>query len=160
MTKIVVLMIALGVAGASYGQTTPGDQAQKNGVRACQQTVENIAKFVVKENPHGSIATWNKTNPDSRMFGAQISVKYTDGNSVAVLSAAPTRAGTCDGYYTTIFTDEKSCSVMRETTFRDWKFYGESAGLIVLENESGSLSKILLPSGTGCVAITSEMVYS
>lgn len=159
MTKVVVFLIALGVAEASYGQTTAGDQAQKNGVLACQQTVESIANFVVKDNPHASIATWSKTNPDSRMFGAQISVRYSDGNSVAVLSAAPTRAGTCDGYYTTIFTDEKSCSVMRETTFKDWKFYGETAGLIVLENESGGLSKILLPSGTGCVAITSEMVY-
>lgn len=140
-------------------QTVPGEQAQKNGVRTCLTTLDGVAKFLFKETKHSSLATWNKVAADSRLFNSQVAVKYTDGHSVAVVNVAPTKAGKCDGSYTTIFVDDRSCPVVRETIFKDWKFADELAGLVVLKNKDGGVSKILLPSGSGCVAITTEVIY-
>lgn len=147
------------VASATSAQTVPGRQAQENGVRACQKTVEEVAKFVLRENKHASLAAWNKATPDARLFNAQVGVSYGDGKSVAILNVAPTRTGKCDSAYTTIFTTETPCAVARETTFKDWKFGGELGGMVVLENKDGSLSKILLPTPTGCVFVTTEVTY-
>lgn len=147
------------VATTTSAQTVPGRQALENGVRACQKTVEEVAKFVLKENKHASLAAWNKANPDARLFNAQVGVSYGDGKSVAILNVAPTRTGKCDSVYTTIFTTETPCAVARETTFKDWKFGGELGGMLVLENKDGSLSKILLPMQSGCVMVTTEVTY-
>lgn len=160
MWKVLALVTAMvGSNVARAEATVPGQQAQKSGVRACQQTVEDVAKFVIRDNQHSSLATWNSKNPDARMFNAQVGIRYSDGNSVAVVSVAPTRSGKCDSSYTTVFAIDKSCALARETNFKDWKFSTESAGMMVLKNEDGNVSKILLPSGSGCVAVTSEVVY-
>lgn len=147
------------MANATSAQTVPGRQALENGVRACQKTVDEMAKFVLRENKHASLAAWNKANPDARLFNAQIGVSYGDGKSVTILNVAPTRTGKCDSVYTTIFATETLCAVARETTFKDWKFGGELGGMVVLENKDASLSKILLPTPSGCVFVTTEVNY-
>jgi hypothetical protein len=156
---VISALVALFICAGAQSQTVPGDQAQKNGVRACQHTVEEMAKFIVKDNKHASLAVWNNKAPDSRLFNSQIVVNYTDGQSLAILNVAPTRTNKCDSTYSTIFTSEKSCVIMRETSLKEWKFSGELGGLVVLENKDGSLSKILLPAGSGCVAVTTEVAY-
>ena len=153
-----VLLCSLGATAAS-AQTVPGRQALENGVRACQKTVDELAKFVLKDNKHASLAAWNKSTPDARLFNAQIGVSYSDGKSVTILNVAPTRTGKCDSAYTTIFTAETPCAVARETMFKDWKYGGELGGMVVLENKDASLSKILLPTPSGCVFVTTEVTY-
>lgn len=160
MIRKVLISILLSVTfGSAVADTIPGEQATKNGFTSCQKTVEKIAKFVIDDTKHGAVSSWNNKTPDTRMFNSQIVLKYSDGYSVAVINIAPTKSGKCDGSYTTTFTSAKSCSVLRETTFKGWKFFGEIGGLVSLENEAGSVSKILLPTETGCVAISTEVVY-
>lgn len=144
---------------AVNAETVPAQQAKVNGFTSCQSMVEDISKFVVGENNHGSLAAWNKNSTDNRLFNALISVKYTDGHSAAVANVAHGKTGQCDGSYTTVFYIDKSCSAARETIFKEWKYTGELAGLVVLENQTGAVNKILLPGGNGCVAITTEAVY-
>lgn len=150
---------AIFLSVTANAETLPGQQAKANGFTTCQGMVENLSKFVVKENNHGSLSTWSKNSSDNRLFNALISVKYTDGHSVAVENVAHGKTGQCDGSYTTVFYIDKSCSAARETTFKDWKYSGELAGLVVLENQTGGVNKILLPGGSGCVAITTEVAY-
>jgi len=159
--KILVSFFLLNASLNVYAEdTVPGQQATKNGFITCKKTVDDIARFVAKDHEHSSLSTWNNKTPDTRMFNSNMNVKYSDGNSVAVISVSPTKSGKCDGAYTTIFPIAESCAVARETTFKDWKFFSESAGLIVLENINGNLSKTLLPVGSGCAAITTEVVYN
>lgn len=139
--------------------TVPTQQAKANGFTTCQNTVEGLSEFVVRKNSHASLATWNKNGADNRLFNALISVKYPDGHSAAVANVAHGKTGQCDGSYTTVFYIDKSCSAARETTFKDWKYSGELAGLVVLENQTGAVNKMLLPGGSGCVAITTEVAY-
>lgn len=157
--KILTSLITLLAFGTALADTTPGEQATKNGFNTCQKTVEKIAKFLVDDTNHSAVSTWNSKNPDSRMFNSQVVLKYSDGHSMAVLSVAPVKNGKCDGSYTRIFVSEKSCSVLRETTYKYWKFFDEIGGLVSLENKSGSVSAVLLPNQPGCAAIHTEVVY-
>ena len=156
---IPALLLAASSLAIGQTQTVPGEQAQKNGVRNCQRSIDDLAKHVVKENKHASLGVWNSKSPDLRLFNAQVVVSYSDAKSLALLNVAPTRTGKCDGTYTTIFYTEKSCSIERETTFKDWKFSGELGGLVTVENQNGSLSKILMPAGSGCITVTTEVTY-
>lgn len=151
-----VMSLSFGVALAD---TIPGEHATKNGFITCQKTVEKIANFLISDTNNGALSTWNSKTPDSRIFNSQVALKYSDGHSVAILNVAPVKNGKCDGSYTKIFANEKSCSVLRETTYKDWKFYEEIGGLITLQNKSGAVSVVLLPSQTGCVSIHTEVVY-
>lgn len=153
------LIVAMFLSFAATAETVPAEQAKAKGFTTCQNMVEGLSKFVVGGNNHGSLSTWNKNGADNRLFNAQISVKYTDGHSVAVANVAHGKTGKCDGSYTTIFYNDKSCNAARETTFKDWKYSGELAGLVVLKNQAGSVNKMLLPGGNGCVVITTEVAY-
>jgi len=161
MARFVCAIIASAfLSSVSFGaDTIPGEQAEKNGVKTCQPAVEKIANHLTRGNKHSSIATWNTTNANSRAFNAQVGVEYSDGNSFAVLTATPTPDGKCDSTYTTVFTQDVTCAVARETTYKDWKFHSEFAGILVLENDSGGLTKVLLPLKNGCTAITTEVLY-
>ena len=158
MKKLLILASVL-LPLAVNAETVPGDQAKENGFKTCQNTVENISNFVINGNHHAALSTWNKKDTDNRLFNTLVSVNYTTGHSVAVANVAHGKSGKCDGNYTTVFYVDKSCSVARETTFKDWTYSGELAGLIVLKNESGGISKMLLPGGNGCVAISTEVAY-
>lgn len=159
MLKFPLVLIAAAWGGPAFAETAVDDIAKDSGVHTCLKTVKDLAQFLVKDSTHNASVTWNIGKPDAHIVNAQISVKYSNGNSVAIINVAPTPSGKCDATYTTVFANDVSCSVARETSYKNWKFHVESAGLEVLENESGSLKKILLPAGSGCVAITTEVVY-
>lgn len=146
-------------AGGVAAETVPVEQARQNGFTTCAGQLDKVANHVIGDSEHGALSTWSKTDTDKKMFNAMAVSKYSDGHSVGVISTAQSRAGGCDSSYTTVFHWEKSCSAMRETTFKEWKYYSEVGGLTVLENESGSVNKILMPAGDGCVTVTTEVVY-
>lgn len=150
---------AIFLSVSTNAETVPTQHAIANGFTTCKNMVEGISNFVINENTHSSLSTWNTKSADNRLFHSLISVKYTDGNSVAVTNVAHGKTGKCDGSYTTVFYMDQLCSVARETSFKDWKYKGESAGLVVLENQTGAVNKMLLPGGNGCVAITTEVAY-
>jgi len=156
---LIAILLSSSVLSVSAADTVPGTHAEKNGFRSCQKTVDDIAKFVVKDKKHSSMSTWNKKATDTRMFNSQVAIKYSDGNSIAILNIAPTKSGKCDSSYTTVTTFDKSCAALRETDLSTWKFAGELSGLVTLENESGAVSIILLPADTGCALIKTETVY-
>lgn len=143
----------------AFADSAPGEQATKNGFKTCQKTVESIAQHLTKDGKHSAISTWNKRSSDNRMFNSQLAISYTDGNAIAIINVAPVSSGKCDGSYTRITNWDKSCSVLRETNFKDWKFFSELSGLVSLENTSGSVSTVLLPSQNGCTTIQTEVVY-
>jgi len=158
MKKLCVIG-SLFLSMAANAETIPAKQAQGNGFTTCHSMVEGVANFVVGNNNHGALSTWNKNDADNRLFNSLIAVGYSDGNSVAVANVAHGKTGKCDGTYTTVFYIDKSCVAARETTFKEWKYAGELAGLVVLENSSGSVNKMLLPGGNGCVAVSTEVAY-
>lgn len=157
--KYIIALISLFTFEMALANTLPGEQASKQGFNTCQKTVEKIAKHIVEDAAHGAISTWNKSSPDSRLFNSQVVIKHSDGYSVSFMSVAPVKGGKCDGSYAKIANSEKSCSILRETIFKQWKFFNEVGGLVSLENDSGSVSVLLLPNQIGCTIVRSEILY-
>ena len=154
-----VLLLSVLLSTTVFAETVPTKQAKKNGFTTCAPLVEQLSDFLVKKNNHGSVATWNSKSSDKRQFNTIVPIQYSDGNSVSTISVSQSKNGQCDGNYTSIFYLDSSCSVERETTFKEWKYKAELAGLIVLTNPSGGVDKVLLPAGSGCVSISRETVY-
>ncbi len=156
-----LMVLLLPLLQAAHAETVPTEQAQKNGVKTCLAVVDKIAKFVIDNNRHASVASWNNRSPDVRLYNAQISLKYADGNAVTIMSVAPTKSGLCDATYTTIWAMDKPCTVVRETTLKASKYAGELAGLVALETGDGTVTQLLLPTpnATGCTVIKTEVMY-
>lgn len=161
MTEKALIAVLLWVTTltASAADWIPVEQAKKNGFRTCLKSVEDLARFVVEDSKHASLGTWNKKMADTRLFNSQVAVKYSDLNSVSILNVAPTKSGKCDSTYTTVATFEKSCAAVRETILSKWKFSGELGGLVVLENDNGGVSVILVPAGPSCTTVKTEVIY-
>ena len=151
------------LSAAVNAENVPNNQAKDQGFNTCGAMVNGIAEFVLNDNPHGALSTWHVSDdhsPDDRLFNSMIAVEYSDGHSIAVSNVAPTKSGKCDGSYTTVFYNASSCQVTRETAYKDWKYGGQIGGLLTLENDNGSVSKLLLPAGKGCVAVSTEVIYN
>ena len=160
MKRKLLNLILIAIATNTLAEeSVPVQHAQKYEFNTCQSLVKGLSTHTINGNPHGALSTWNKNGADPRLFQSIIPIKYTDGNSVAVINAVNTKSGNCDGSYVTIFYNPKSCSAARETTFKTWKYVGELSGLPILENESGAVSKILMPAGAGCISINTEVAY-
>ncbi|MGH8528367.1 MAG: hypothetical protein ACRETN_00785 [Nevskiales bacterium] len=157
--SVKVAMVSMALSQAAYAEIVPTEQAQKNGVRTCLGVVDKLANFIIGNHKHASIASWNNKSADTRLFSSQISLRYSDGNAVALMTVAPTKAGQCDAAYTSIWSVDQSCPVVRETTLKDSKYAGELAGLVALE--AGNVTQLLLPTpnGTGCTIVKTEVVY-
>jgi hypothetical protein len=128
------------------------------GITTCLKKIEQIATFLVKENDHQSNATWATNQPDQRLFNSQIIIKYSDGAGLAVMNVAPTRSGKCDSSYSRVLTFDKSCIALRETAYKDWEFKSENGGAISLSNTDGTVDGVLLPAGSGCTAVLTEII--
>lgn len=163
MKKIVpimmIMLFGLALPQADARETVPSKHARQKGIVKCKHLVDDIANFVLRKHAHGSIGTWNKKDPDNRLFSSMMSLEFTNSHAIATMHVAPNAAGSCDGSYTRVVYLDKSCATARETTYKEWKDSGTLRGLTVLENQSGAVVKILLPAGNGCVAVTNEIIY-
>lgn len=91
------------------------------------------------------------------MFNSQIIVDFVDGHSVTSLTVAPTSTNVCDGTYTRVVSIPKSCDLLRKTTYKEWKDTTGDANLMTLS--IGNRDIIMMPFLTGCMTITTEMIY-
>lgn len=156
---LVAAAITLAVSAPAFAETASTSQARKAGFTTCAPMVESMGKHVSSENGHYALATWNNTETNERLFNSQVVTKFSDGHSVSVLSSVPNKQRTCDGAVTQVFYSDKSCSVTRETTYKDWKFSAEGAGLVILESNNASVNVTLMPAGEGCIAVKNEVLY-
>ena len=153
---LLLATVAATLMQSSFSQPVPARQARDKGISACLKQIDKVASFLVKDDDHNSNATWSTSNPDSRLFNSQITIKYSDGPGLAVMNVAPTRSGKCDASYSRIFPLDKSCISIRETTYKEWKFNSDNFGAISISNVAGTVDGVLLPAGSGCVVVLTE----
>lgn len=158
-TWLATTTLSLALAGSAHAETASTGKAREAGFTTCAPLVEAMGKHASGENPHYALATWKNTETDERPFNSQVITKFSDGHSVSVLNVVPSKPAKCDGALTQVFYTATSCNVTRETTYKDWKFSSEGAGLVILENESGTVNAVLMPAGEGCVAVKTEVLY-
>lgn len=135
-------------------------QAEKSGITTCLSAIKKVDKFLYeKAGPNGVSSTWNTNNADVRGFTSLGSIKYSDGTwGYDMTHISPTKGGSCDGALTRVVTfPNKSCSSVRESTYKSYDYKGEIAGKALYGKDGIDL---FLEDLTGsCIAIRVEPLY-
>lgn len=134
--------------------------AKENGVKTCLSAVHKIDKFLYeKAGSSGVSSTWNSGNANTRGFTALGLQKYSDGTwGYDVAHVSPTKGNTCDGALSRIVTfPNKSCSSVRESTYKEFEYKGELAGKAIFGK--GSQDLVLEELTGSCIAIRAEALF-
>lgn len=152
------------IAGAAVaGETIPQKKAEELGVKKCLATVRLVSDFYLEQASHGADATWNKNNTDGRILSFFVSRGYSDGDSQVNMQFAPNSSGGCDAVFTETYVVESTCTIVREDTFKQWKYRSSlNNKTLILQNNNGSVDVYLTPSGKRsdlCLITKREVVY-
>jgi hypothetical protein len=136
------------------------DALKAKGFNTCAGTASSVLKFLHKNDDFAFLNTWNAKATDAH--AAQIfTVKpYTDGKSYASVTTSQRADGGCDASFTQVFFFTENCAKMRDTTFKEWKFYMDLGGVPVYEDPTSKTVVITLaPTGNGCLILKSGSFY-
>ncbi|MBI3794727.1 MAG: hypothetical protein HY280_08370 [Nitrospinae bacterium] len=135
-------------------------QLREKGFLACGFAVENLAKFFF-DGDFDYLNTWNVNDAANHTAVVTGTKNYADGNIMVTISVTETKAGTCDTSFVALYPSYKTCAQVRETTFKDWKFYSDVlSGVPVYEDPSNSAVAVALEQlKGGCMAIKSGLIF-
>ena len=163
MKKIIVALSVALTLNVYAGTSTIETLATKNGVKKCSPQLKIVGEYIVDDRPHATHSSWNKNDPDNRLYASLTSKGYSDGDSHVTVIASPTSSGKCDATYIETFALATSCMLAREETYKDWKYVGTlNMKTLMLENESGSVNVYLSAQGANdniCLISKREVVY-
>lgn len=165
MQKIMLLLVAgltsAGLVQAEEAYTGPmTDYALENGPLACLEEIRVIDKFL--NDGKGENGAWSFSATEqgqARMFNAINLKPYDDGTwGYNTISVSPGINGNCDGSVTTIVTfPNQSCTVARETIFKDVSYQGELTGKALYA--ANALKTVFEELNGGCIVIRQESLY-
>lgn len=159
LSVILVFTACVSIAG----ETVPEQEAKRLGAKKCLKTVGLVADFYLEQASHGADTTWNKNNTDNRMLSFFVSRGYSDGDSQVNIQFAPNAAGGCDAVFTETYVIESTCTIVREDTFKAWKYRGNlNNKTLILQNSNSSVDVYLTPSGKKsdlCLVTKREVIY-
>lgn len=161
--NVAVTAFVFAAGSASAGDTLPRQKAEELGVKKCFAKIEKIADYAIEKASHGSDATWNSKDVDGRLVSFFVSRGYSDGDSQINMQFAPTLSGGCDVVYTETMVFESQCSIVREDTFKKWKYRSSlNNKTLILQSESGNVDVYLTPTGKKsdiCIVTRREVGY-
>jgi len=166
MKKIFVFVLAtfaiFHASNVNAADLMPVQDAKKYGVQQCISKVRTVSNFLLKgADGYGDDTNWNKKDANRRLLSFFISRGYSDGDSQINMNFAPNNKGGCDAVYTETFVSESRCSLVRETTFKTWKYRGSLNGKTLVLNK-GFAYVYLTPAGKAsnlCLMTKREVVY-
>jgi hypothetical protein len=135
------------------------EQAREFGSKTCINEINKIDTFLNEDaGANGAWSTSPKENPEQRIYAALNVKAYNDGTwGYDAITVAPGTHG-CDGTLMRVVTyPNKSCTTVRETTYKDYKYLGEIAGKAIYE--SGSTKTVLENLTGSCIAIRYEVLF-
>ena len=154
----IMLAVILITNQAKAEDDTMVQQARKTGVVKCLPSLQGFGKYLeLSSVPDFSTNNLFYTkDTDSRLYTSLMIKQYNDGStSFATVTVSPYE-NSCDSLLQQIFTSNTSCTEMRETTLKSWKYATTIKDVTKLINEKGDISFYLKPVGSGCVALKTE----
>jgi hypothetical protein len=123
-----------------------------HGFKACAGAMDEYVKYLHEnDDTYDHLGTWSKAHPDKYMFSTIISDPTSESDVVSSVSAVRNADGQCDVTFVQVvpFVD-KPCAQLRETVFKDWKYYDVISKSTVLEESDFVGSYVILtPLKTG-----------
>ncbi len=157
-----VALAALAMSGVCAAEWVDGPistQAKTFGATTCIAEIKAIDKFLnEKAGANGAWTGAAKDNPEKRIYAALNIRAFNDGTwGYDAVSVSPGVQG-CDGTLVRIVTfPNKSCTSVRETTYKDYKYSGDLTGKAIYED--GSVKAVLEDLTGSCIAIRYETLF-
>jgi hypothetical protein len=134
---------------------------KSSGFKACAEIFGEVLKFLHKRDDFAYINTWNEKKSADMHTASIFTVKtYSDGNSYASVTVSPRANGGCDAGFTQVFFFFEACSIMRDTSFKDWKLNMEYNEVSIYEDPTSKNVVIsLTPTANGCLVVKNGTFY-
>lgn len=130
------------------------------GVKKCASAISTMTKFIYDKDDFAYLNTWHKAGPDKHMSLTTTAKPFSDGTSIAAIAASPTSDGACDTNFVQIFVINESCPKLRDTTFKEWKYYADLGGTPTYEDPtSESVVASLASFQGGCLVVKTGMIF-
>jgi hypothetical protein len=165
VVTIFILSLCVAAFAQEPGQDKPKDyraiEALKSkGFVACAGTASSVLKFLHKNDDFAYLNIWNVKAADTHAATIFTVKPYSDGHSYSSITTTVRPDGGCDAGFTQIFYFAETCPKLRDTTFKDWKFYMDLGGVPVYEDPTSTTVVIALaPAGTGCLVLKNGTFY-
>lgn len=133
----------------------------ENGHKACSKDLDKAVKWVHEDDTrYGMHYVWNKDIPDKRTAIGITSESLGDGTSmVTAFTSTLDSTNKCSISAVSVFYFPKSCTSVRESAFKGWKFGGEIASTSVYESDDGSINGYLTSTPGGCQVVRKYIAY-
>ncbi len=160
LTIILTLLPFILITPHVFAEDTDyAEQLRKNGNTTCLDKINSTINWLIGQDGH-VVSQWNVKNPNSHVGVLIGSKQFIDGSVMAHVSASQNKMGGCDVVFTHIIPSEKSCPNLRETTFKDWKFFGDMAGVPIYDDPTSSnISASLLTNKSGCIVTKTGTLF-
>jgi hypothetical protein len=129
------------------------------GFKYCAPVVQRVATWLVDDNG-ASIGLWKKADADSRTGLLLLVKQYRDGVALATVTGIKIGDGGCDVHFTHTLPMAGSCASVRESTFKDWKYFGDAGSQPFYEDPTSSNVQVTLVTTTsGCLVQKSGVLF-
>jgi hypothetical protein len=166
MRALICFLAACATASPAYA-APPKVRAladiHKAGFKDC---IEPMARFVTfvhdDDDAYAYLGVWSQEKPNTEMATVLTSEGYTDGHSLATITAVKTANGACNVTLTQAFvTPEQTCPRVRDESFKEWKFYSELNGATLYEDPTTPNGNVAMtPVGkTGCLIVKNLVAF-
>ena len=137
---------------------------KKKGVTACATELDSAVKFVHEDDSsYGFTYVWSEKDANKRSAVVVTSQRF--GGSSSMISnfiSTPDASGSCSVAVTQNFVFKRSCTAIREDTFKGWKFYGDLGATTAYDapdSDSESLKAFLTATEDGGCHVLRRIVY-
>ncbi len=148
------------IAGDDSTETQSALQLKEKGFKACAHAVDDIAHFVFQSD-FAYLNLWNQNNIDKHSVLVTGAKSYSVGKSILTITATESQVRTCDASFTLVMPFPEDCTQLRQTTFKEWKFYSDKLdGISVYEDPSTpTVDLALQPFQGGCLAVKTGLFF-
>lgn len=157
-----VLLANFALVGTGFAAESTLDVVKdfkKAGVVSCENASTDMLKFLDDEMESSYLNQWNSNGLDKNSRLTTLARTFNDGTRIATLTVTKV-AGGCDVTFTQIVSSVETCTELRDTSIKDWKYYKQLAGATLYEESDDSRVTIALASQpNGCLVVKTGLLF-
>ena len=134
---------------------------KEKGVTACATELDSAVKYVHEDDSsYGLAPMWSVKDANKRSAVVVTTQRFSGSSIVSTFVSTPDASGRCSVAVTQNFVFRRSCTAVREETFKGWKFYGEMGATTAYDApDSVTVGAFLTGTEDGGCHILRRVVY-
>ena len=157
---VIIFFISIPLCSSETLEHPSVNRLRQKGFVSCIDDHSTTVNFIDDKSAAGFLNLWNQMKPNSHIATTMLSKQYPDGESFATVSTSPTIEGGCDTTFIQIIAFKETCPKLRETTFKEWKFFENIGNTPVYEAPtSPNVTVTLIPVENSCMIIKNGSLF-